>query len=137
MSIINPSRITPRKFRGITPECYRNREYIKLITGATVTIESVVFSVYQPRDKNGNGPMVFDDGTPIKNITCYIGMTDGTYTSVKNEIVECQLSALVGFDIDKAEIGQKYPYKVEPNETVKVVEIKRDGYSYPLVAFEN
>lgn len=128
--------ITPRRFRAITPKMYQSRAYVKLKTDEQIEIDSIVFSVYQPKSKENNEPMTYEDGTPFKNVTIYIGFDEEYYTSIKNEIVEGQLSILTGFDIDTAEIGKQYDYNLKEKESVKVVEITKAGYSYPLIAFQ-
>lgn len=118
MSILKVEEVTPKNIRAVIPPKYKGLGYKKLKAGDVVTLTSVVFSVYNAK-KNGE-PIVTRDGENITNVTVYLGLDDGHYTSLKNDIVYAQMSALVGFVEDS--IGY-YDYDFDP-EKVKVVSVK-------------
>ena len=138
MPMIKADEVTPRKFRNINPVQYKNRGYVTLEKGMTITVESVVFSVHQASKKADNGEKIklaTQDGKPVTNVTAYIGLPDNKFTSVNGDIAVCQLASIVGFD--ETEIGY-YPFNLETPETITCIEIKEKygDKEYPKLAFE-
>ena len=133
MSIMKIGEIAPRNIRAVVPDKYKGMGYRKLKDGDIVTITSVVFSVYNAR-KDGE-ILTTKNGDPINNVTVYLGLSDGHYTSLKNDIVLAQMCALTGFSEDV--LTGYYPYDVEP-EKAKVVttQVKMGQKSYDVLAFE-
>jgi len=139
MSIINVKEVTPRSIRGVIPEDYRAMPYIALNEGDKITIKSCVFSVYPARNKETHEPMRVEKGPNagklITNITVYFELSDGHYTSLKNDVVTGQMCALTGFD-DSSDVGY-YRFDFEP-ETVTVckTETKMGQKTVPILAFQ-
>lgn len=132
MSIIKIEEITPKNIRAVIPPKYKGKAYKKLVEGDKVTIVSVVFSIYNAR-KDGEF-IVTKQGENITNTTVYLGLSDGHYTSLKNDIVLGQMAALTGFD--ETAVGY-YEYDVPPeNVTVVTTEAKMGKKTYPVLAFK-
>ena len=125
MPIIKVSEITPKNVRGVIPVEYRGMPYRQLAKGDKVVMDSCVFSIYPAKNKDGEKILIQngeDAGKTVNNCTIYIGLADGHYTSLKNDVVEGQMCALTGFDTFRKDCGY-YPFKFEP-ETVEVIEVK-------------
>lgn len=137
MPMLKANQITPRQFRNVVPDIFKNRGYITLEKDMSVEIESIVFSIYQATKTVGDEKqeLTTKDGTPITNITAYIGFTDGFYSSVNGDIAVQQLASIVGFD--ETAIGQ-YPYKLDTPEKVKTITVneKMGNKDYPKIAFD-
>ena len=137
MAMIKASEVTPRKFRAIVPDAFKNCGYTELKEGMTIEIESVIFSVYQATKKVNDTRVELktQDGKPITNVTAYIGLGDGKYTSVNGDVAICQLASLTGFD--KEEIGQ-YTYDLPKPETATCIIVKEPmgDKEFPKIAFE-
>lgn len=123
MPIISVKEVTPRNIRAVVPDKYKSMPYMALAKGDKVTINSCVFSVYPAKGKDGNVLRVQNGdnaGKVVTNITIYFGLDSGHYTSLKNDVVLGQMSALTGFD-DSSDVGY-YPFDFEP-ETVEVITV--------------
>ena len=134
MSIIGIDSVTPKNIRNVMPDMYKGMAYRQLKEGDKVTIINCTFSVYQA--KKDSEPLVTKSGLPVTNVTVYFGLDDGSYTSLKNDIVTGQIAALTGFDKENV-IGQ-YDYSFEP-ERVKVVKAKTKmgNKEVDVLAFES
>lgn len=133
MPIISAKQVTPRNIRGVIPDYYKNRPYRELVEGDKITISSCVFSVYNAR-KNGE-VIRTKSGEPINNITIYFGLDDGSYTSLKNDIVLAQMISLTGFD-EKSDVGY-YSFEF-PSEDVEVIRenTKMGPKEVPVLCFQ-
>lgn len=134
MSIMKIGEIAPRNVRAVVPDKYKGMGYRKLKEGDIVTIQSVVFSVYNAR-KDGE-ILTTKNGDPINNVTVYLGLADGHYTSLKNDIVLAQMCALTDFD-EGVDVGY-YPYDLAVPEKAKIVttQVKMGQKTYDVLAFE-
>lgn len=129
MSIINAKNVTPKSIRSVMPSEYKTMPYNEIHKGDVITITSCVFSVYQARDKDRE-PI---DG--VYNCTLYLGLDDGSYTSLKGETVIGQLTALTNFSHEN-EPGQYY-FNFEPEKcTVITVSEKRGSKTFDYLALE-
>ena len=129
MSIISTKEVTPRNIRAVIPEKYKGMAYHNLTKGEKVALTSCVFSVYDvTKEKDGETKV-------YRNITVYFGLGDGTYTSLKNDIVLGQMIALTGFD-ERSDVGY-YPFDF-PTEEVEIVEVttKMGTKDVPVLAFQ-
>ena len=139
MPMLKADQITPRQFRNVVPEMFKNRGYITLEKDMELEIESIVFSIYQATKRVGDEKqkkkLATEDGQPVTNITAYIGFTDGFYSSVNGDIAVWQLASIVGFD--ETAIGQ-YPYTLDQPEKVKTITVneKMGNKEYPKIAFD-
>lgn len=141
MAMIKASQVTPRQFRNVVPEMYRNMPYTKLDKAdVEIEITSIVFSIYQAKtrdkdDKDDIVELVTRDGKPITNITVYIGLSNGCYSSVNGDTAIEQLASIV--DFNETAIGQ-YPYELETPEKAKTIMVneKMGKKEYPKVAFD-
>lgn len=142
MAIMSVEEIKNKTERFV-PQLYKGRTYRKLTVGEEITITSCVFSVYPVKDKE-TGEIVFwsnDKGVkrPFLNCTVYFGLSDGTYSSLRNGIVQLQMTQLTGFKFNQE--GQ-FEYLITPHETVKVIKTieylgKGDNKKpYEVLAFE-
>ncbi len=140
MAIINVSELKKGRF---VPDIFKGRTYRKLTEGEEITITSCVFSVYPVKDKQ-TGEIIYwvsPNGMkkPFLNCTVYLGLKDGSYTSLKNNVVQMQMTQLTGFKFSQE--GQ-FEYLIVPNETVKVIKTveyygKGDKKKpYEVLAFE-
>ena len=118
--------ITPKNIRAVIPDKYKGMGYKKLDKGDEITITSVVFSIYNA--KKDGAPIITKNGENITNVTVYFGLSDGRYSSLKNDIVYGQMAGLVGFY--KTDVGY-YEYDIEP-EKVKVVPAQTKMGARPL-----
>jgi hypothetical protein len=108
------------KTKKFVPKLYTGKTYRKVEVGETITINSVVFSFYPAKDKNGKVITWGEHNNHVfLDCTVYLGLSDGTYTSMRNEIIRMQMMSLVGmrFPNDKGE----YPYHLEVPETATVI----------------
>lgn len=102
------------------PKLYTGKTYRKVAVGETITIESLVFSFYPAKDRNGNIITWGEHNNHVfLDCTVYMGLDDGTYTSMKNDVIRMQMMELVDmkFPSEKGE----YPYRLEVPETATVI----------------
>lgn len=119
----------------LPPEFIRGRRFIKLTENMEKTIDSVVFSSYPAKNKEGN-QIVRKDGSVLLNTTAYVGFDDGTFASVKSDTAIAQLASISeGYTIPSEPEVVQYPV-----ETTKVrivsIEVKYGQKSYPAWAFD-
>ena len=143
MSIVNVTDMPEKNTEKFVPDMYKGKTYRKLAPGDKVTIVSCAFSVYYPRNKTTGQPIVINTGAFQKNVlncTVYFGLSDGTYTSLRNRKVQYQMTMLTGF-VNNGVGVTYYDLSTKP-ETVTVIQVQ-DTYgkgenqkTLPVLAFQ-
>ena len=111
------------KTERFVPKLYTGKTYRKVSAGDRITIVSCVFSVYPAKDKKTGETLTWSVNGGVKrpflNCTIYFGLSDGTYTSLRNSVVQLQMTELTGFRFK--EVGE-FEYHLDVPETVTVVQ---------------
>ena len=138
MSFCKVSEIVPKNLLAVIPERYKGMKYKKLTVGDIVTITDITVVSYKAR-KDGDY-IQRKDGSYILNQTCYFGLSDGYYTSIRNNTVLGQVASLTGW----YENGEKDDYfALENPEKVKIIEVTESmgkgdkAKNVPVKAFES
>lgn len=128
-----PDNTPTRKQRAVCPDGLKNRTYFKFADGQEKVIDKVAYSVYPAKDKETSEILKSKAGNTIFNTTAYVGFTDGTYSTVKNEVA---ISQLIGITGDFPNEGGVYEYDV-PECPVKIgtKNIKYGNKEYPSWVF--
>ena len=93
MSFCKVTEVVPKNLLAVIPEKYKGMKYKKLNVGDVVTITDITVVSYKAK-KDGEY-IQRKDGTYILNQTCYFGLTDGYYTSIRNNTILGQVASLV------------------------------------------
>ena len=129
--------VTKRSMLKIIPNAYKDMKYTKVNNGDVKTITKVTYSVYPVKDTETGGIMIRKDGSPVTNVTAYIGFSDGTYTTSHGDMVINQLVSETG-DFPDVE-GQ---YEFDTDCPVKVITTQAkygkgpNAKTFPVWAFE-
>ena len=121
------------------PKKYEGREYVKLQEGDYVTFDSCVYSTYPAKDKFGKTATyrIGNNEFPFTKTTIYFGLTDGRYTSLRNDVVAFQMQSLTNHKHTMGEVEYNFPA-----ETVKVIKTKEsygtgeNKKEFDVLAFE-
>ena len=120
MSFPKFDEIVPKALLSVTPDRYKNKPYHRLSVGEIVTITDITIVSYKAKNKTTGDYIVRKDGTHVLNQTIYFGLDNGSYTSIRNDVVLGQVASLTGWFED----GEKEDYyKLDNPESVKIVEI--------------
>lgn len=120
MSFPKFDEIVPKALLSVTPDRYKNKPYHRLSVGEIVTITDITIVSYKAKNKTTGDYIVRKDGSNVLNQTIYFGLDNGSYTSIRNDVVLGQVTAITGWSED----GEKENYySLENPETVKIVEI--------------
>lgn len=120
MSFPKYDEIVPKALLSVTPDRYKNKPYHRLNVGEIITITDITIVSYKAKNKTTGDYIVRKDGSNVLNQTIYFGLDNGSYTSIRNDIVLGQVATITGWFED----GEKENYySLEKPETVKIVEI--------------
>ena len=120
MSFPRYDEIVPIAILSVTPERYKNKPYHRLNVDDVITITDITIVSYKAKNKTSGDYIVRKDGTNVLNQTIYFGLSDGSYTSIRNDVVLSQVAKLTEWKPS----GEKEQYfSLENPETVKIIEI--------------
>lgn len=130
--------VTKRSMLSIIPEPFKLMTYVKVNAGDTKKITIVAYSVYPVKDKESREYMIRKDGTPVTNVTAYIGFDDATYTTSHGDTVINQLVSETGNFPDEPNV---YVYdKLDCDVKIITTTAKYgkgpNAKSFPIWAFE-
>ena len=129
--------VTKRSMLKVIPDYFKTMTYTKVNDGDLKTINKIVYSVYPVKDAENGGYLMRKDGTPVTNVTAYIGFGDGTYTTSHGDTVINQLVSETG---DFSDIEGQYEFDVDC--PVKIITIQqtygkgKTAKTFPIWAFE-
>ena len=137
MPIPSADSVPPRGIGKHVPEYFKGKTYVRVNTGETKTINYVIRKSYQAKDKNYEPIFSRIDGAPVMRVIYYLGFTDGTYTTVKNDIIVGQLAAWLG-EYSQAENADFDLAGLDDVQTVKFGERKHKmgDREYPVPVLE-
>ena len=119
MSFPKYDEIVPKALLSVTPDRYKNKSYHRLNVGEIITITDITIVSYKAKNKTTGDYIVRKDGSNVLNQTIYFGLDNGSYTSIRNDVVLGQVATLTGWFED----GEKEDYyKLDNPETVKIIE---------------
>lgn len=95
MPFVPADQVPPKGVARYIPEYFKDKKYVKLNRGDIRHAIYIVRNRYQAKDKDYN--LVFSkvDGSPVMRTIYYVGFDDGSYTTVKNDIVVAQIDSWV------------------------------------------
>lgn len=130
--------VTKRSMLNIIPEPFKSMTYVKVNAGEVKKITIVAYSVYPVKDKESHEFLIRKDGSPVTNVTAYIGFDDGTYTTSHGETVINQLVSETGNFSDEPNV---YVYdRLDCNVKIITTTAKYGkgptAKSFPIWAFE-
>lgn len=136
MTFCNVEEVVPKALMAVIPEKFRGMKYHKAMVGEQLTIVSITVVSYQAKNKETGEFIERKDGTPVYNQNCYFELSDGTYTTIRNDKVLGQVAMLTGWYED-GESEQTFDLK-RP-EKVEIIEIKTKmgKKEYPVRAFKS
>lgn len=134
MVFCDVSEVIPKSLMAVIPERYKKMRYHKAVVGDKISIIDITIVSYQA--KVDGDPLVRRDGTPVLNQTCYFGLSDGTYTSIRNDKILGQVAMLTGWIEDG--IKEDY-YKLDNPENVEIIEVvgKMGNKEVPFKVFKS
>lgn len=134
MPFCDVSEVIPKSLMAVIPDRYKQMRYHKSMVGDRFAIVDITIVSYQAK-KDGE-PLVRKDGTPILNQTVYFGLSDGTYTSIRNDKILGQVAMLTGWIEDG--IKEDY-YKLDIPENVEIIEVlgKMGSKEVPFKVFKS
>lgn len=119
MSFPKFDEIVPKALLSVTPDRYKTKPYHRLAVGEIITITDITIVSYKAKNKTTGDYIVRKDGSNVLNQTIYFGLDNGSYTSIRNDVVLGQVASLTGW----VEDGEKENYySLEHPETVKIIE---------------
>lgn len=119
MSFPKFDSVVPKAILAVTPDRYKAKPYHNLSVGDVITITDITIVSYKAKNKSTGEYIVRKDGSNVLNQKIYFGLDDGSYTSIRNDVVLGQVSSLTGW----IEHGETEDYfTLENPERVKIVE---------------
>lgn len=134
MAMITADEVTPRAIRAVMPDCMKGRKYQKFAEGAEITIESVAFSVYPKRGKDG-AEIVRKDGSIVHKMTAYVGYDKDKYATVGNEFAIGQLFSISEVVDENTDGVTEFPDIAPCKVKITTKDIKYGDKTFPSWVF--
>lgn len=135
--MMKASEVSSLAMMAIMPKYLKDNHsrYIKVDSDMVKTVTFVGVNVYNAKNKDGTA-MLSKKGNEICNQSIYVGFSDGTFTTFKNDVALAQVFSLVGeLDISKP---ASYEFELdEPFDTkFEQIDIKMGSKTYPYWVFD-
>lgn len=136
MKMMKANEVSSLSMLAIMPKTLKDNhaKYIKVDNEMVKTVTFIGINVYNAKNSDGTA-MVSKKGNEICNQTIYVGFSDGTFTTFKNDVAMAQVFSVVGeVDISKP---ASYEFEVEPFDTkFEQIDIKMGSKTYPYWVFD-